>query len=143
MGALNRHSYARSVEHLHVITRTARERFSLFLKFLHDHLDDLVYVLERFLFGGPLGHCTQVAQCRAIGMKAALIGFYNYFESVRLHGVFEFTCSVDGWAGAVNTAARADRVVPRSRTHKPGSSERGGTVVMAPLAWIDVSSVTR
>ena len=111
MGALNRHSYARSVEHLHVITRTARERFSLFLKFIHDHLDDLMYVLERFLFGGPLGHCTQVAQCRAIGMKAALIWFYDYFESVRLHGVFEFTCSVDGWAGAVNTAARADRVV--------------------------------
>jgi hypothetical protein len=31
---------------------------------------------------------------------------------------FEFTCSVDGWAGAVNTAARADRVVSRSRTQQ-------------------------
>ena len=85
MRALNRHGYTRSVEYLHVITRTARERCALFLKFIHDHLDNLMDVLERFLFGGSLRNCTQVPQRRTIGMKAALIGFYDNFEGVRLH----------------------------------------------------------
>ncbi len=62
------------------------DRYAIFLEFIHNHLDDLIDVLQRFGFRRALRYRTEWAERRAVGVITALIGFHYDFERVSLHG---------------------------------------------------------
>ena len=76
----------RAFENFNVVAWTIRKWLTILAKLIHDHVDDLIDVLECFVLGRPLRYGAKVAQRRAISVITALIWFYYNFESIRLHG---------------------------------------------------------
>ena len=59
---------------------------TIFLEFVHDHLDNFVDVLQSLCCRRTLGNCTESTQSGAVGVVSAFIGLHDDFESIRLHG---------------------------------------------------------
>ena len=76
----------RAFENFNVVAWTIRKWLTILAKLIHDHVDDLIDVLECFVLGRPLRYGAKVAQRRAIRVITALIWFYYNLESIRLHG---------------------------------------------------------
>ena len=84
--ALDRYSNARAVKDLHIVMGGKID--TVFLEFVHDHLDDFVAVLQCLCCRRALGDGAKSTQSRAVGMKSALIGLHDDFESIGLHGTW-------------------------------------------------------
>src|SRR5260221_395622 len=82
---LHGHCDARTFEYLDIVAGGSRQRDMILKQLVHDHLDDLIDILERLLRCSTLRDGAMVAERWAVGVVATLIRLDNDFERVGFH----------------------------------------------------------